>query len=158
VTSPEPPMEAEEQTRTRRRVALAVCLMGLLSCLSCGLLKLALTPPTPETCVAIAEEVSGITWPKGAQVISGQDGGDGWLWAHLRVATKDVEGLVSNHGFSKSAEGPGQGPWGALPSNPDFYEKWGERPNQTWRVYIDRNSGLVWIEVRYPDMAGDPPN
>lgn len=106
---------------------------------------------------------TGILFPRGCVEVEVMDGGEFHMTAHLRLPMNEVEGFLTEYGFSDTtlAVEPWIGLLGPenreIPGNAELMCLEGEGEFNSWAFALDRSSGRLWIVVFYPDHGGSPP-
>ena len=109
------------------------------------------------------QQTSGVRLPRGVQDVSIYDNGEAFITAHVQLPAATVSEFARTFVPAPNAHLGLMGMdkldqrFQSIPQDADLVAYAGRSKENTWTYVLDRRSGHLWITVRYPDMAGDPP-
>ena len=151
-------MAGAKSSRTRW-ILVGVAVVGVIA----AVMGVMLTVVLGSTGLGFVKQHSGLDLPGNVSEVDTFDDGETFVVAHVRLP--DVAAFVQAHPFEGPADPDALRPYveslrpahRALPSGPDVVGASGVQGENHWDAVLDESDGELWIVVRYPDFAGDPP-
>lgn len=113
------------------------------------------------------QRITRVTLPSGISEIDMDDNGEFYVTAHLILPMQTVERFLIDNRFQSFRAGQLPAPvigfdrlqerYRKPPEDAEWHYLEGHSDGHRWNFRLDRKSGGLWMEILYPDFAGDRP-
>ena len=117
----------------------------------------------PKELQSYCEKRTGILWPASVTNVDIYDNGQFYVVGYFEIPTNQTSEFTTKYAFSSVPHAPfllgmdSLKPQNrTLPAADKLLELEGaNETNHIWNLYLEKETGRVWIQVTYPDWAGD---